>query len=62
LTIDSIKRTRRLIICPQECKTGSMIAAEMAAAVAEKAFHCLAAPIKRVDSPELLVYSAVPRR
>lgn len=49
--IDSVKKTGRLIIFTEECKTGSS-AAEIAAIVAEEAFDHLDAPIKRVNAPD----------
>jgi pyruvate/2-oxoglutarate/acetoin dehydrogenase E1 component len=52
LIIESVKKTSRLIICTEECKTGS-VAAEIAAIVAEEAFDYLDAPIKRVNAPDI---------
>ncbi|TET39761.1 MAG: alpha-ketoacid dehydrogenase subunit beta [Dehalococcoidia bacterium] len=49
--IDSVKKTGRLVIMTEECKTGSS-AAEIAAIVAEEAFDSLDAPIKRVNAPD----------
>lgn len=49
--IDSVKRTGRLIVFTEECRTGSA-AAEIAAIVAEEAFDYLDAPIKRVNAPD----------
>jgi len=49
--IDSVKKTGRLVIFTEECKTGSS-AAEIAAIVAEEAFDHLDAPIKRVNAPD----------
>jgi pyruvate dehydrogenase E1 component beta subunit len=49
--IDSVKKTGRLIVFTEECKTGSS-AAEIAAIVAEEAFDYLDAPIKRVNAPD----------
>jgi len=51
LIIESVKKTSRLIVCTEECKTGS-VAAEIAAVVAEEAFDYLDAPIKRVNAPD----------
>lgn len=47
----SVKKTGRLIIVTEECKTGSW-AGEVAALVAEEAFDYLDAPIKRVNAPD----------
>ena len=49
--IDSVKKTGRLVIMTEECKTGSS-AAEISAIVAEEAFDHLDAPIKRVNCPD----------
>jgi pyruvate dehydrogenase E1 component beta subunit len=49
--IDSVKKTGRLVIMTEECKTGSS-ASEIAAIVAEEAFDHLDAPIKRVNCPD----------
>ena len=49
--LDSVKKTGRLVIMTEECKTGSS-AAEIAAIVAEEAFDHLDAPIKRVNCPD----------
>ncbi len=51
--LDSVRKTGRLMIVHEACKTGGF-GAEIAAIVAEKAFDYLDAPIKRVaalDSP-----------
>jgi len=45
--IDSVKKTARLVIVSEDCKTGG-IAAEISATVVEEAFDYLDAPIKRV--------------
>ncbi len=49
--IDSVKKTGRLVIMTEECKTGSS-AGEIAAIVADEAFDFLDAPIKRVCAPD----------
>jgi pyruvate dehydrogenase E1 component beta subunit len=49
--IDSVKKTRKLVIMDEEPKTGS-VASEIAAIVAEEAFDLLRAPIKRVCAPD----------
>ena len=49
--IASVKKTGKLIIMDEEPKTGSA-AAEIAALVADEAFDCLRAPIKRVCAPD----------
>jgi pyruvate dehydrogenase E1 component beta subunit len=49
--LDSVKKTGRLVIMTEECKTGSS-AAEISAIVAEEAFDHLDAPIKRVNCPD----------
>ena len=49
--IDSVKKTRKLVIMDEEPKTGS-VASEIAAIVAEEAFDFLRAPIKRVCAPD----------
>lgn len=49
--IDSVEKTGRLVIFSEEPKTGSF-AAEISAIVAEEAFDCLDAPIKRVCAPD----------
>ena len=51
--INSIKKTGRLVIATEDCKTGS-VGAEMAAIVSEEAIDYLDAPIRRVaalDTP-----------
>ena len=47
--IDSVKKTGRLVVMTEECRTGSS-AGEIIATVAEEAFDYLDAPIKRVNS------------
>ena len=49
--IDSVQKTRKLVIMDEEPKTGS-VASEIAAIVAEEAFDFLRAPIKRVCAPD----------
>ncbi|MFQ5987392.1 MAG: alpha-ketoacid dehydrogenase subunit beta, partial [Dehalococcoidia bacterium] len=57
--LDSVKKTGRLVLFTEECKTGSS-ASEIAAIVAEEAFDSLDAPIKRVNAPDTPVpFSAV---
>jgi pyruvate dehydrogenase E1 component beta subunit len=51
--VDSVKKTGRLVIVSEDCKTAG-VSAEIASAVAEEAIDYLDAPIKRVtgaDSP-----------
>jgi pyruvate dehydrogenase E1 component beta subunit len=48
--IDSVTKTGKLVIMDEEPKTGSA-ASEISAIVAEEAFECLGAPIKRVCAP-----------
>jgi len=45
--IDSVKKTGKLIIVSEDCRTGG-IGAEICAVVLEEAFDYLDAPIKRV--------------
>ena len=49
--LDSVKKTGRLVIMTEECKTGSF-ASEIAAIIADEAFDYLDAPIKRVNAPD----------
>jgi len=49
--LDSVKKTGRLVIMTEECKTGSF-GSEIAAIVADEAFDYLDAPIKRVNAPD----------
>ena len=49
--LDSVKKTGRLVIMTEECKTGSF-ASEIAAIIADEAFDHLDAPIKRVNAPD----------
>jgi pyruvate/2-oxoglutarate/acetoin dehydrogenase E1 component len=51
--VDSVKKTGRLVIVSEDCKTGG-VSAEIASVVAEEAIDYLDAPIKRVacsDTP-----------
>ncbi len=48
---DSVKKTGRLVVMTEECKTGSF-AGEVAALVAEEVFDYLDAPIKRINAPD----------
>ena len=52
--IDSVKKTGRLVVFTEECRTGSL-AGEIAAIVAEEAFDYLNAPIKKVTAPDMPV-------
>lgn len=57
--LDSVKKTGRLVLFTEECKTASS-ASEIAAIVAEEGFDSLDAPIKRVNAPDTPVpFSAV---
>jgi pyruvate/2-oxoglutarate/acetoin dehydrogenase E1 component len=49
--INSIKKTGRLVIVSEDCKTAG-VSAEIAALVAEEALDYLDAPIKRVAEPD----------
>ena len=49
--LESVKKTGRIVIFTEECQTGSF-AAQIAAIVADEAFHYLVAPIKRVNAPD----------
>ena len=49
--INSVKKTGRVVIVTEDCKTGGA-SAEMAAIVAEEALDYLDAPIKRVAEPD----------
>ncbi|MEM2843550.1 MAG: alpha-ketoacid dehydrogenase subunit beta [Candidatus Bathyarchaeia archaeon] len=50
--IDSVKKTGRVIIAEDDCKTGG-VGAEIAALIVEKAFDYLDAPITRVAAPDI---------
>ena len=47
--INSVKKTGRVVIASEDCKTGG-VAAEIAAILVEEAFDYLDAPIKRVSA------------
>jgi len=49
--VKSVKKTGRLIVVSEDCKTAG-VSAEIAAAVAEEALDYLDAPIKRVAEPD----------
>jgi len=49
--VNSVKKTGRIVIVTEDCKTGG-VSAEIAAAVAEEALDYLDAPIKRVAEPD----------
>jgi len=49
--IDSVKKTGRIVIVTEDCKTAG-VSAEIAAVVAEEALYYLDAPIKRVAEPD----------
>jgi len=49
--INSVKKTGRIVIVTEDCKTGG-VGAEVAAIVAEEALDYLDAPIKRVAEPD----------
>lgn len=49
--IDSVKKTGRVVIVSEDCKTAG-VAAEIAATIAEKAIDYLDAPIRRVSEPD----------
>ena len=57
--LNSVKKTGRLVIISDECKTGS-VAGEIAAMVAEEAIGYLDAPIVRVCTPDTPVPSLPP--
>ncbi|MEM3727198.1 MAG: transketolase C-terminal domain-containing protein, partial [Candidatus Bathyarchaeia archaeon] len=50
--INSVKKTGRVIIAEDDCKTGG-VGAEIAALIIEKAFDYLDAPITRVAAPDI---------
>ncbi len=50
--VNSVKKTGRLIIAEDDCKTGG-VGAEIAASVAERAIDYLDAPILRVAAPDM---------
>lgn len=49
--INSVKKTGRIVIVTEDCKTGG-VSAEIAAVVAEEAIDYLDAPVKRVAEPD----------
>jgi len=49
--IDSVKKTGRLVVVSEDCKTAG-VTAEIAAIVAEEAIDYLDAPVKRVAEPD----------
>lgn len=49
--VDSVKKTGRIVIVTEDCKTAG-VSAEVAAVVAEEALDYLDAPIKRVAEPD----------
>jgi len=49
--LKSVKKTGRIVIVTEDCKTGG-VSAEIAAIVAEEALDYLDAPIKRVAEPD----------
>ena len=49
--VNSVKKTGRIVIVTEDCKTGG-VSAEIAAVVAEEAIDYLDAPVKRVAEPD----------
>jgi pyruvate/2-oxoglutarate/acetoin dehydrogenase E1 component len=49
--IDSVKKTGRMVVVSEDCKTAG-VSAELAAAIAEEAIDYLDAPIKRLAEPD----------
>jgi pyruvate/2-oxoglutarate/acetoin dehydrogenase E1 component len=49
--IDSVKKTGRIVIVSEDCKTAG-VSAEIAAIIAEEAIDYLDAPIRRVAEPD----------
>ncbi len=49
--VDSVKKTGRIVIVTEDCKTGG-VSAEIAAVVAEEAIDYLDAPVERVAEPD----------
>jgi pyruvate/2-oxoglutarate/acetoin dehydrogenase E1 component len=49
--VDSVRKTGRIVIVSEDCKTAG-VSAEIAAVVAEEAIDYLDAPIKRVAAPD----------
>ena len=56
--LDSVRRTERMIVVSEDCKTGGA-GAEIAATVAEQGFASLRAPIQRVCYPDMIVPGTV---
>jgi pyruvate/2-oxoglutarate/acetoin dehydrogenase E1 component len=56
--LDSVRRTGRLIVVSEDCKT-SGVGAEIAATVLEEAFSSLRAPVQRVCYPDMIVPGTV---
>ena len=50
--LKSVKKTSRLVVVEEDCKTGG-VGAEIAAIVADEAFGYIDAPIKRVATPDI---------
>ena len=50
--INSVKKTGRVVIVTEDCKTAG-VSAEIAAVIAEEALDYLDAPIKRVANPDV---------
>jgi pyruvate dehydrogenase E1 component beta subunit len=57
--LDSVKKTGKVVIVEEGCRTGG-IGAEIAAMIYEEAFDCLDAPIKRVASPDVPIAFSPP--
>jgi pyruvate/2-oxoglutarate/acetoin dehydrogenase E1 component len=55
--INSVKKTHKLVIVHDACKTGG-VGAEIAASIAEEALDYLDAPIKRVATPDTPIPSS----
>lgn len=49
--VNSVKKTGRIVVVTEDCKTGG-VSAEIAAVVAEEAIDYLDAPVKRVAEPD----------
>jgi pyruvate dehydrogenase E1 component beta subunit len=49
--VDSVKKTGRIVIVTEDCKTGG-VSAEIAAVIAEEALDYLDAPITRIAAPD----------
>jgi pyruvate dehydrogenase E1 component beta subunit len=57
--IDSVKKTGRLLVVHEACKTGG-VGGEIAAIVAKEAFGYLDAPIERIGAPDIPVPFSAP--